>query len=1134
MKCPKCQFDNPEGSKFCGGCGQKFDLTCPECGAHNPAENKFCNECGSDLKLVKEFTDKITETIRLPVSPCKDTLGTDIPSATGERKHVTVLFSDLTGYTAMSERLDPEEVKGITSEIFNKISKIIYKYNGFIEKFAGDAVMALFGATTSHEDDPVRAIHAAREIHSLVRSLSPKYEEKIEHQLSMHTGINTGLVVTGNINLDKGIHGVAGDAINVAARLSGLAEAGEIIVASDTYYQAQGYFDFEESEPAAVKGKSEPIRIYKVLSAKDQPIKIHRLDGLRAELIGRKVEMNQLAEAVDSLKERSGSVISICGAAGTGKSRLVGDFKDSLKQQEVQWLEGHAYPYSQNIPYYPLIDLLSKALQIEEGDPPEKIREKVESGIFAILGNKTEVVPYIGSLFSLNYSEIENVSPEFWKAQLQKAVQTILSELARRAPTIICLEDLHWADPSFLELTRMLLSDFRKPILFLCIYRPAISLFSSHEINAMVNPYQEIRLQDFSPSESQQMVESLLKTQTIPSDLLSFIHDKVEGNPFYIEEMINSLIESKTLVPDSGGWKTTRSISESDISSTIHGVISGRLDRLEKESKRILQEASVIGRTFLYEILKKITQVKEQIDTHLSILERLDLVKTRTIQPDLEYIFKHALTQEAVYNGLLKKERKEIHERIGLVMEQLFKDRLPELYETLAYHFSQAKSLHKAVDYLIKSGGKSLSRYAIQESHKYYKKAYNLITDKQNKTEKERELLFDLLNKWSLVFYYRGDFKKHTELLKRHENEADLVNDKEKRGMFYGWLGFVLQFRMELADSFRYLNKALKLGEEINSEYLIGYACTWYTYSCAVTDKYEEGYSYWKRAVSIAKSIGSDPYLQFKSVAGIGHIETFSGENKHNFKIGNQLLEYGKKYSNIRGQVVGHLCIGHSYFAEGNLIKAISCYQTAIDVAEDPFYSQWPKLYLGVCSVLNNQIKEGEKALSEVLSYASKFGCEIFDLFIRPFYGIVLIDKGCMSKGLATIEEAYAVGKEKNWGYAKALSEFVLGNLYYQIAFGNKPNISIMIKNVGFLTKNIPFASKKAEKYFRKAIDSGKQYGAKGFQGMGLLGLGRLFKAKKRDEKAKECISDAIKIFEECGAKRYLEQAKEIVASLSA
>jgi tetratricopeptide (TPR) repeat protein len=255
----------------------------------------------------------------------------------------------------------------------------------------------------------------------------------------------------------------------------------------------------------------------------------------------------------------------------------------------------------------------------------------------------------------------------------------------------------------------------------------------------------------------------------------------------------------------------------------------------------------------------------------------------------------------------------------------------------------------------------------------------------------------------------------------------------------------------------------------------------------------------------------------------------FSAES---YDIGNQLLDYGTRYSNIRSQVVGHICIGHSYFAEGNLKKAISCYRKAIDVAEDPFYTQWPRLYLGVCCVLNDQIKEGEEALNEVSSYVNKFGCEIFGPFIMPILGIVLVKKGDMSKGLKTIEEIHSISKEKKWHYAIALSEFVLGNVYYQIAYGEKPSMSVMMKNVGFLAKNIPFASKKAEGYFNNAIESAKRSGAKGFQGMAYLGLGLLYKAKKRNAKAKKCISDAIKIFEECDAHVYLKQAKEALASL--
>ena len=711
MKCPKCKNENRKGARFCKECGANLELACAACGTVYEMGSKFCDECGLSLSQESQIE--------------KPDLTSD-----GERKHVTVLFSDLTGYTAMSERLDPEEVKEITGKLFDQITKVVAKYDGFIEKYAGDAVMALFGANQSHEDDPVRAVKSAEEIHDLVKTLSPQYEKKIGQSLSMHTGINTGLVVTGELDLEKGVHGVAGDAVNVASRLSSIAEPGEILIGPDTYSRAEGFFYFESIEPALVKGKAKPIPIYKFLSSIEQPRKIHRLHGLRADMIGRKAEIAQLSEAVENLAEGQGSVFSIIGTAGTGKSRLIEEFKATLNIEEVQWRIGQAYPYSQNIPYFPLIDLINRTLHIDEGDSPEKIREKIESRIEFLLGEKSDVAPYIGSLYALSYPEIENVSPEFWKSKLQQGMRTVFSALAQRGPTIICFEDLHWADPSSLNLVRFLLSQIREPIIFMCVYRPIITLFSSHQINSLPHPYLEITLQDLSRSDSQEMVQSLLRADKIPPDLQRFIQQKVEGNPFYLEEAINSLIESDFLVRDDGGWRITQKIGEADISSTIHGVISARVDRLEQQSKRILQEASVIGRSFYYEILNKISALKEGIDKCLIGLERLDLIKAKGIQPELEYFFKHALTQEVVYNGLLKKERRKIHESIGSVIEELFKDRLPEFYETLAYHFKMGQSIHKAIDYLMKSGEKSLRRYALDESNQSYQEAYDLLTGK--------------------------------------------------------------------------------------------------------------------------------------------------------------------------------------------------------------------------------------------------------------------------------------------------------------------------------------------------------------------------------------------------------------------
>lgn len=889
MQCPKCHTDNPDAAKFCIECGGPLEIQCPRCGATNPPKAKFCMECAHSLK------EQTASSPTVQPGTIVEASGADISHRTdsqqfveGERKHVTVLFSDLSGYTAMSEKLDPEEVKEIINRIFGQIKSVITKYEGFVEKFAGDAVMAIFGVPRAHEDDPVRAIKAAREIHDLVDDISPGLMAKIGRPLSMHTGINTGLVVTGELNPDKGTHGISGDTLNVASRLSDLAKSGEILVGQATCRGCEGYFTFESLKPTMVKGKQEPVPIYRLMGAKDEPITTRRASGLTSELVGRNAELAQLQEAFGRLEAGKGTILSIVGEAGTGKSRLVEEFRSSLDLTKIQWLQGHAYGYSQNMPYFPLIDLLNRTLQIEEGDPPGKVRHKIESGIELLAEDRKDIAPYIGRLYALDYPELAQVTPENWKFNLQHALSTVLSNLTRTRPTILCLEDLQWSDPSTLELLRFLLSDINNPALFLCTYRLPFSIFTSHQLSGLGKSYQEIQLKDLSASEAQVMVQSMLKTENIPAALQKFIQEKLEGNPFYMEEVINALIESASLIRENGGWKLTRPIAEQEVSSTIYGVISGRLDRLEKETKRILQEASVIGRSFLYEILKRVSELKGSIDRCLSSLERLDLIRARALHPDLEYFFKHAMTQEVVYNGLLKKERRDIHERVGLVMEQIFHERLPELYETLAYHFKQGRSIPKAIGYLVKSGEKSLERYSVEEAHQYYQQAFQILTAKDEKSKEEKVILIDLLNSWGYVYYYLGDFKEFTALFAANRDLAESLGDDERLGMFYS-----------------------------------------------------------------------------------------------------------------------------------------------------------------------------------------------------------------------------------------------------QIATGPKPKLSVMAKNVGFLMKNVPVASKKAEEHYQKAVELCEEIGVNGYRGISYLGLGQFYQARKKTDQARQYIGRAIEILEECKAEQFLQQAKQALKSLN-
>jgi class 3 adenylate cyclase/tetratricopeptide (TPR) repeat protein len=1131
MQCPKCQFENREGANFCKKCGDKLELKCPSCGCLYQSDSIFCDGCGYALKKNKGILPgSDSETILL----LNKKVASPPLEFEGERKYVTVLFSDMSGYTSMSERLDPEEVKEISGRIFGEISQVIAKYDGFIEKYVGDAVMALFGVPISQEDDPVRAIKAAREIHCLVANLSPKYQSKISQPLTMHTGINTGLVVTGEINLERGTHGVAGDTINLAARLSGLALPNEILVAPDTCRLTEGYFVLEELEPTMIKGKKEPVQAYKVISPKAIPRKVHRLHGLRADLIGRKTEIDQLKEGVDRLRQGKGGIVSICGDAGTGKSRLMEEFKSTLDIEEIQWREGHAYAYSQNSPYATVIDLLNRAFQIEEGDSPEKLREKVESGIKYLAGETDGIVPYIGSLFSLRYPEVEDVSPEFWKVRLQEGMNTILAAFAQEAPTIICLEDLHWADPSSVDLIRFVLAKSGHPALFVCVYRPTFNLFTSQQLATIGESYSEIRLQDLSPSETQDMAASLLKSESIPAELRKFIQKKIGGNPFYMEEALNSLVEAGTLVRHNQGWKLTKSISDADIPSTIQGVLAARLDRLGKETRRILQEASVIGRTFFYEILKKITDLKDQIDESLHKLERLDLIRTKSFEGDLEYIFKHALTQDAVYNGLLKKERQTIHERIGQAMEQLFHDRLVEFYEILAYHFSRGQSLLKAVSYLSKSGEKSLRRFALEEAHNYYQEAFTLLNNQAEKSEAEDDFMMEVILKWALVFNHRGDFKGLNDLLTPYEDKAQTLNDKSKLGMFYAWLGFAILVKGKPMDGYGYLIKALNLGEEIGDNEVLGYACTWLGWACWDLGLLQEGIAFGERAQDIHKKFfKGNHYLHFSSLGAIGHICFTTGDAKRAFESADAHLYYGQRHSSVRSKVFGHIDMACGHFVSGNFPSAIESSKRAVQISPDPFFITYARLWLGVSYLLINHVQEAEEELQEVLTFSRTYGTGIFEFMTLAFLGVIFISKGQLREGLKMIEDAIREHMKEGRKSLYAVLEGVLGKVYLQIIQGEEPkSLSFMLKNIGFLAKNIPFAAKRAEEHLNKSMKVSREIGANSPLALALMDLGALHSEKKRVRKAQECISEAIQIFEQCGAEVYLKQAKKTFESL--
>ena len=786
MNCPNCRQENSDSVKYCNECGYELGNPCPNCGNHNPAGSKFCNECGRDLRPT-EATASVEGTPSEAVfqeTQAKSALPVS-PAFEGERKYVTVLFSDLSGYTAMSERLDPEEVKEIMDRIFGDISQIVYKYEGFIEKFIGDAVMALFGVPQTHEDDPIRAIRAAIEMHAQIDHLSPEYEKRIGKPLALHSGIHTGLVVTGDVDMTKGTHGVLGDTINLASRFMGLAQSGDILIGQNTYRQVEEYFNFEDLGRVKVKGKAEEVQVYRVKSFRpvSDSLRLGTQEGIRSPLIGRDNELSVLYGCLEGLTAGQGSIVSVIGEAGIGKSRLIGEIFDRSKQErtlkKLKWFEGDTLSYGQTISYWPFIDIFRRYAGITEEDSETSAWSKLKTRISDLLEEQAEeILPYIASLMNIStraeFNErIRYLDGEAMGRQVFLATYRFFEKLSKNGPVVLLFEDLHWMDESSAALLEHIMPLVNKnALLILGLYRPDPDT-SANSFRRIANEkypeaYHEIRLEPLPASASLQLVDNLLKLDDRSRQVFEKITEKAGGNPFFIEEIIRSLLATEAFTVDAatGHYKATHRMETISIPDTIHGVISARLDRLDKDLKTVLRLASVIGRSFLYRIMQAIGEVEVVLDQALGQLQSVEIIREKRKTPELEYIFNHALVQEATYESILLQRRRGLHAQVGRVIEALFSERLEAFYGLLAYHYARAEEWDKAHHYLMKVGdqagkiaadAEALAHY--QQALATYEHAFGDRWDPLQRVSLERKI--------GTAHYRRGEMQQALEYLHR-------------------------------------------------------------------------------------------------------------------------------------------------------------------------------------------------------------------------------------------------------------------------------------------------------------------------------------------------------------------------------
>jgi len=740
----------------------------------------FCGKCGALLKtdatttILQESPNQEEQSSTYQQAGDVSARGT-ASDRQDERRFVTVMFTDLSGFTAMSEKMDPEEVRNLLNAFFEQLAPVVRKYGGTIEKFIGDEIMAFFGAPVAHENDPERALRAALEMMDALED----FNANRSIDLGIHFGINTGLVVAGVLGTaEQQSYAVTGDTVNLAARLRDVSERGQILVGPDTYRLTHRLFDFQEIGPIRVRGKAEAVPVYKVLGVRARPESMHGLEtpGISSPLVGREVEAAAFSRCLDRLLAGQGGIVSIIGEAGLGKSRLVAEMRSKMEDQELSWLEGRAISFSQNISYWPFLEILKRDVGITEQDDETESWDKLKSRVAALFPEQvSEILPYLATLLALEVrgeleERVKYLDGEAMKRQIFRASLWFFQRLSQERPLVLIFEDWHWIDQSSAALLEHLLPLVEScPLLIGVVSRPTLQATRFCEIaKDYSDHYTEIVLSPLSEDDSVQLVRNLLKIDELPSQSSGLILQKAEGNPFFVEQVIRSLIDMGVIVRDEamGGWRITTPVEAIAIPNTIRGVIMARIDRLDEEVKEALKVASVIGRSFFYRVLRTIAEAEDKLDEHLVELQRVELIREKNRVPELEYIFKHALAQEAAYESTLLRRRQELHRQVGDCIETLFAERLEEFYGLLAYHYARAEDWAKAQDYLFKAGDQAGKVAADAEALTHYQQAMAAYT----RAFGDRWDVFQravLERKMGEALFQRGAHQQATEYLQR-------------------------------------------------------------------------------------------------------------------------------------------------------------------------------------------------------------------------------------------------------------------------------------------------------------------------------------------------------------------------------
>jgi class 3 adenylate cyclase/tetratricopeptide (TPR) repeat protein len=985
VRCPRCQSENREGVRFCEECGSRLALTCANCGAEMPPDKRFCGSCGTPVAPppVARYASPQGYTPKHLAEKILTTRAT----LEGERKQVTVLFADLKGSMELLADRDPEEARKLLDPVLQRMMEAVHRYEGTVNQVMGDGIMALFGAPLAHEDHAVRACRAAVRMQETVGTYAVDLRRAQGLDVQIRVGLNSGEVVVRAIDNDLHMdYSAIGQTTHLAARMEQLARPGTTLLTENTLRLAEGYVEVRPMGPVPVKGLPLPVEIYEL--TRFAPVR-SRLQAAAVRgltpFVGREREVDKLREVRDRTAAGHGQVVAVAGEPGVGKSRLLWEFAHSDRISGWRVVECTAMSHGKTISYLPVSDMLRGYFQIDDRDDERRIREKVAGKLITLDESLRAALPAFFQLLDVSVEDPEwqAQDPNQRRQRTLDAVKRLLLRESHVQPLLIIFESLHWVDSetqAFLDSLVESLPTSRA--LLLVSYRPEYQ----HNWGGKTY-YTQFRIDPLPPASAAELLHALLGDDPGLRLLKQVLIDRTDGNPFFLEECVRTLVETRALTGERGAYRVGREVQAIQMPATVQAVLAARIDRLPTEARRLLQAAAVIGMDVPLNLLHAIMEVPEEaLRRGLAHLQAAEFLYEVSLFPTVEYTFKHALTQDVAYGTLLQERRRQLHARIVAAIEHLHADRLAEHVERLAHHALRGEVWDKAVTYLRQAGAKAAARAANPEAVMLFEQALVAVQHlPEGRASAERAI--DLRLDLRPPLLQLGQLERVLQLSREAEAFAEKLGDDQRLARVYTYLINYHHLKGEPELAVEYGERCLRIEDSVHDSALQALARGYLGYSYHAQGHYRRAEFVLKQNVEALESAwgqAEGPEAGISFVTSAGWL-AFTLAELGEFDAATTYLDRAQQAAEVSGHAYTHTIArtlaGLVWLRRGQLDRALPLLQKSLDACREKNLDVWrpiPSSLLGLTCILLGRLEEGLRLLEDGVALTEALGVRAY------------------------------------------------------------------------------------------------------------------------------------------------------------